>query len=82
MRTQQSKRATVYLDPDLHKALKIKSAQSEKTLSELVNTAVWPSLAEDHEDLLAFDERKNEPNYNQSIRSNISTLVDSCSNVP
>jgi len=62
MRTQQSKRATVYLDPDLHKALKIKSAQSEKTLSELVNTAVRQSLAEDHEDLLAFDERKDEPN--------------------
>ena len=62
MRTQQSKRATVYLDPDLHKALKIKSARSEKTLSELVNTAVRQSLAEDHEDLLAFDERKDEPN--------------------
>ncbi len=62
MRTQQSKRATVYLDPELHKALKIKSALSEQTLSELVNTAVRQSLAEDHEDLLAFDERKDEPN--------------------
>lgn len=62
MRTQQSKRATVYLDPELHKALKIKSAHSEQTLSELVNTAVRRSLAEDHEDLLAFDERKDEPN--------------------
>ena len=62
MRTQQSKRATVYLDPELHKALKIKSALSEQTLSELVNTAVRQSLAEDHEDLLAFGERKDEPN--------------------
>jgi len=62
MRTQQSKRATVYLDPDLHKALKIKSAHSERTLSELVNLAVRQSLAEDYEDLLAFDERKDEPN--------------------
>jgi hypothetical protein len=62
MRTQQSKRATVYLDPDLHKALKIKSAQSDRTLSELVNLAVRLSLAEDYEDLLAFDERKDEPN--------------------
>ncbi len=62
MRTQQSKRATVYLDPELHKALKIKSALSEQTLSELINTAVRQSLAEDHEDLLAFDERKDEPN--------------------
>ena len=62
MRTQQSKRSTVYLDPDLHRALKIKSAQSDCTLSELVNLAVRLSLAEDHEDLLAFDERKDEPN--------------------
>ena len=62
MRTQQSKRSTVYLDPDLHRALKIKSAQSDRTLSELVNLAVRLSLAEDHEDLLAFDERKDEPN--------------------
>jgi len=62
MRTQQTKRATVYLDSDLHRALKIKSAQSDRTLSELVNFAVRQSLAEDHEDLLAFDERKDEPN--------------------
>ena len=62
MRTQQSKRATVYLDSDLHRALKIKSAQSDRTLSELVNFAVRQSLAEDHEDLSAFDERKDEPN--------------------
>lgn len=62
MRTRQSKRATIYLDPDLHRALKIKSAHSEQTLSELVNLAVRQSLAEDHEDLLAFDDRKDEPN--------------------
>ena len=62
MRTQESKRATVYLDPDLHRALKIKSAHSDQTLSELVNLAVRLSLAEDHEDLLAFEERKDESN--------------------
>ncbi len=62
IRTQQTKRATVYLDPELHKALKIKSAHSEQTLSELVNIAVRQSLAEDHENLLGFDERKDEPN--------------------
>ena len=50
------------MDTDLHRALKIKSAQSDRTLSELVNFAVRQSLAEDHEDLLAFDERKDEPN--------------------
>ncbi len=62
MRAQESKRATVYLDPELHKALKIKSAHSDQTLSELVNKAVRQSLADDHEDLLAFDERKDERN--------------------
>ena len=44
----------------MHRALKIKSAQSDQTLSELVNLAVRISLAEDHEDLLAFEERKDE----------------------
>jgi hypothetical protein len=62
MRTQESKRATVYLDTELHRALKIKAAQSDQTLSELVNLAVRLSLAEDHEDLFAFEERKDETN--------------------
>ncbi len=56
------KRSTVYFDPDLYKALKIKAAQYEKSLSELINQAVRWSLAEDAEDLAAFEERKNEPN--------------------
>ena len=64
MRDQTTKRATVYLDTDIHRALKIKSAHSERTLSELVNLAVRQSLAEDHEDLLSFEERKDEPNLN------------------
>ena len=55
------KRATVYLDPMLHKALKIKSAETSRSMSELVNEAVKLSLAEDAEDLAAFDERANEP---------------------
>jgi len=62
MKAQQSKRATVYLDPDLHRVLKIKSAHSGQTLFELVNQAVRQSLVEDHDDLLAFDERKDEQN--------------------
>jgi hypothetical protein len=57
-----AKRSTVYFDPDLYKALKIKAAQYEKSLSELINQAVRWSLFEDAEDLAAFEERKNEPN--------------------
>jgi len=57
-----TKRSTVYFDPDLYRALKIKAAQYDKSLSELINQAVRWSLVEDAEDLAAFEERKNEPN--------------------
>jgi hypothetical protein len=57
-----TKRATVYLEPDLHKGLRIKAAQSDRTISDLVNEAVRISLAEDLVDLEAFEERANEPN--------------------
>jgi plasmid stability protein len=56
------KRATVYFDPSLHKALRIKAAQTERSLSELVNAAVRQALAEDAEDLAAFEDRAREPN--------------------
>mgnify|MGYP000618011244 CR=1 FL=1 len=55
------KRTTVYFEPDLHKALRLKSAVSERSISEMVNDAVRHSLAEDAEDLAAFDERADEP---------------------
>jgi hypothetical protein len=56
------KRATVYFDPDLHRALRLKAAETERSLSDLVNEAVKLSLAEDAEDLAAFDQRAREPN--------------------
>ena len=56
-----SKRTTVYFEPDIHKALRLKSAVSERSISEMVNDAVRHSLAEDAEDLSAFDERADEP---------------------
>ncbi len=55
-----AKRTTVYLDPKLHKALRIKAIDSEKSVSEIINEAVRQALAEDVEDLLAFEERKDE----------------------
>ena len=57
-----TKRATVYFDPDLHRALRLKAATSDKSISDIVNDAVKLALAEDAEDLAAFDERKREPN--------------------
>jgi len=56
-----TKRTTVYLDSDLHHALRIKAAQTEHSMSELVQEAIKLSLAEDSIDLAAFDERKKEP---------------------
>jgi len=61
METPQ-KRATVYLDPAIHRALRLKAAETDRTMSDLVNEAVKLSLLEDAEDLSAFDERASEPN--------------------
>jgi len=55
------KRATVYFDPSLHRALRLKAAETEKSLSELVNAAIRHSLAEDAADLAAFEARAHEP---------------------
>ena len=55
------KRATIYLDPLLHKALKIKAAETSETISELVNSAIRESLREDIEDLETIDKRSDEP---------------------
>ena len=60
--SSSQKRATVYFDPDLHRALRLKAAETERSLSDLVNEAVKLSLAEDAEDLAAFDQRAREPN--------------------
>ena len=57
-----TKRATVYFDADLHRALRVKSAETDRSMSDLINEAVRLSLAEDEEDLRAFRERQAEPN--------------------
>lgn len=55
------KRSTIYMEPELHLALRVKSAHTDQTISQLVNDAVRAALAEDQEDLKAFDERAGEP---------------------
>lgn len=55
------KRATVYFDEELHKALKLKSAEVSTPVSDLVNDAVRTALLEDAEDLEAFRKREKEP---------------------
>ena len=56
-----TKRATVYLEPALHKALRLQAVETSRSVSELVNDAVRDELAEDASDLAVFDSRKNEP---------------------
>jgi len=54
------KRATVYFDPEVHTALRLRAAASDQSISEMVNDAVRASLAEDATDLAVFEKRKRE----------------------
>ncbi|HMN23100.1 MAG: CopG family transcriptional regulator [Ignavibacteriaceae bacterium] len=56
-----SKRATVYLDPQLHKVLKLKAAETSVSISQIIDDALRRELAEDEEDLKVFQDRAKEP---------------------
>lgn len=55
------RRSTIYLEPEIHQALRLKAAVTDRSVSDLVNEAVRAALAEDEEDLRAFSERADEP---------------------
>jgi plasmid stability protein len=55
-----SKRATVYFESDVHRALRLKAAAADRSISDMVNDAVKAALAEDASDLAVFSERKKE----------------------
>lgn len=57
------KRATVYFDPFLHRALRLKAAETDRSISELVNEAVKAALAQDARDIEDFEIREKEPDY-------------------
>ena len=57
----RSQRTTVYLEADLHRALRLKAAETGENLSGLINSAIREALAEDLEDLEAIDARAAEP---------------------
>lgn len=65
-----AKRATIYLDPVIHKALKLKAIETSRSVSDLVNAALREALAEDREDLAAFEERETEPllSYDEMLK--------------
>ena len=60
MTKETTKRATVYIENDIHRALKMKAVEVERSFSDLVNEALRRSLSEDADDLAAFDERAKE----------------------
>lgn len=68
--TSLTKRSTIYLDSSLHQALRIKSIETSRSMSELINEAVKEALSEDAEDILAFEERTHEPviSYEQMVK--------------
>lgn len=53
-------RSTLYLEPALHQALRLKAASVQRSMSEIVNDAVRAALREDEEDLSAIEERAHE----------------------
>jgi hypothetical protein len=61
MNDGSNKRVTVYLKPEFHRALKVKAAETEYSVSDLVNSAVRQALLEDAADLETFDKRSKEP---------------------
>ncbi len=53
-------RSTLYLEPALHRAMRLKAASVHRTMSEIVNDALRAALREDQEDLAAFSKRARE----------------------
>jgi len=62
-----SKRSAVYFDPEIYKAIRVKAASSDLSISEIIDDAVRVQLAEDQEDFLAFDERASESEISYGV---------------
>jgi len=68
--TSQTKRTTIYLDPNLHRALRLKAIAVSRSISDLVNESLRETMAEDAEDISAFEEGVNEPviSYDEMVK--------------
>jgi len=68
--TTQTKRSTIYFDPELYKALRLKAVETSRSVSAIVNEAVKEAIAEDAEDILFFNERADEPliSYDEMVK--------------
>ncbi len=67
----ETRRTTIYLEPDLHRALRLKAIETDTSISDLVNDAVRETLLEDAEDLAAIEERAAEATvpYGEFVQS-------------
>ena len=65
-----SKRSTIYLDPTLHHALRLKALETSCSMSKIINELLREALAEDAVDLAVFDERSDESliSYEQMVK--------------
>ncbi|HQZ83778.1 MAG TPA: hypothetical protein PLR83_11195 [Pyrinomonadaceae bacterium] len=57
---EKQKRSTIYLEPDVHRAIKLRSVHTNRSISDIVNESLKTTLSEDAEDLAAFDERASD----------------------
>ncbi len=53
-------KATLYLEEPIHRALRLKAAETNQSMSELVNDALKASLQEDLEDIIDWRDRKDD----------------------
>lgn len=58
---ETAKRATIYFEPELHRAIRLKAVHTNRSISDIVNESVRTALREDEEDLAAFESRADEP---------------------
>jgi len=65
-----SKRSTIYLDPVLHQALRLKALETSRSMSDIINEALKETLSDDANDLAVFDERADESliSYEQMVK--------------
>ena len=71
----ETKRATIYFDADVHRALRLRAAACNRSISDMVNEAVRMTLAEDADDLRDADQRQAEPS--SGFEEFVATLRDS-----
>ena len=71
----ESKRATIYFEADVHRALRLRAAACNRSISDMVNEAVRMTLAEDADDLRDVDHRQNEESID--FEEFVSTLRNS-----